>query len=112
MIKMNHRYGYFDEEQFESFKEKLHKELFWLLLYKDPKTCDEYKHVNFDKFFAGLMRRINGLSALLFYPSEIVSIMTNLEAAFLETEKPDFDFQIYRKLVLDAHALVDKIKVG
>lgn len=106
---MNNIYGYFDDEQFNAFKSKLHKELFWLLLYKDPKTKDEYKHVNFDKYFDGLMRRINGLNALLSYPPEIVSIMANLEAAHLECSNEDFDFQIYRKLVLDAHALVDKI---
>ena len=109
---MIHRYGYFDENQFEAFKTKLHKELFWALLYKDPKTCDQYSYVNFPKFFKGLMRRINGLNSLLFYPSEIVGIMSNLEAAFLETEKDEFDFQIYRKLILDAHALVDKIQVS
>ena len=111
VIDMENRYGWFDEEQFEGFKKKWHRELFWLLLYKDPKTADQYVHVDFDKFFEGLMRRINGLSALLFYPIEIVNIMANLEAAYLETQKDEFDFGVYRKLVLDAHALVDKIKV-
>ena len=106
---MDMRYGWFDKEQFEAVKVKLHKDLHWTLLYKDPKLADEYKHVNFNKYFEGLMRRINGLNALLFYPPEIVSIMANLEAAYLETSKEDFDFQIYRKLILDAHALVDKI---
>ena len=110
MIKMNHKFGYFDHDQFESFKTKLHKEMYWLLLYKDPKTCGQYSYVDFDKYFNGLMRRINGLSSLLSYPTEIVEIMSNLEAAFLEASKENFDYQIYRKLVLDAHALVDKIK--
>ncbi len=108
---MEHKYGYFDEKQFETFKTKLHKELFWLLLYKDPKTAEQYAHVDFDKYFCGLMRRINGLNALLFYPSEIVGIMSNLEAAYIEASKDEFDFQVYRKLVLDAHALLDKISM-
>lgn len=30
-------YGHFDDLQIEEYKEKLHKEMFWLLLYKDPK---------------------------------------------------------------------------
>lgn len=107
---MNHKYGYFDNDQFESFKTKLHKEMYWLLLYKDPKTCNQYSYVDFNKYYDGLMRRINGLSSLLSYPVEIVGILSNLEAAFLETKKEKFDFKIYRKLVLDAHALVDKIK--
>ena len=109
---MRNRYGYFDPDQFKSFREKLHREIHWTLLYKDPNTCEQYSHVDFPKFFKGLMRRINGLSSLLFYPPEIVGIMSNLEAAFLETEKPEFDFGAYRKLILDAHALLDKLKVS
>lgn len=108
---MEHKYGYFDDEQFEAFKSKLHKEMFWLLLYKDPKTADQYSHVDFSKFFDGLMRRINGLSSLLFYPPEMIGIMSNLEAARLETKEEDFNYLNYRKLVLDAHALLDKIEV-
>jgi len=108
---MDMKYGYFDPEQFELFKKRLHSELHWLLIYKDPESADEYSHVDFDKYFEGLMRRINGLSSLLFYPPEIVGIMSNLEAAHLECSKEQFDYHAYRKLVLDAHALVDKIKV-
>ena len=44
-------YGSFDKDQFERFKTKLHKELFWLLLYKDPKTKEQYQNVNFEKYF-------------------------------------------------------------
>ena len=36
-------YGHFDDLQIEEYKEKLHKEMFWLLLYKDPKTKDDLK---------------------------------------------------------------------
>lgn len=106
---MDMLYGKFDEEQFKKFQEKLHKELFWLLLYKDPKTKKEYAHVDFEKYLIGLQKKINGLNELLFYPPQIVSIMSLLQAALQETRKEDFDYSVYRKLVLDAHALVDKI---
>lgn len=106
---MRNLYGNFDDKQMENYKVKLHKELFWLLIYKDPKTKDEYLNVDFNKYFDGLMRKINGLNELLFYPTEIVAIMSLLEAALIESRKSDFDYQIYRKLVLDAHSLVDKI---
>ncbi len=102
-------YGHFEDEQMENYKVKLHKELFWLLIYKDPKTKDEYLNVDFNKYFDGLMRKMDGLNALLFYPTEIVSIMSLLEAALIESKKVDFDYKVYRKLVLDAHSLVDKI---
>jgi hypothetical protein len=106
---MHNKYGKFSSEQMEKFKVKLHKELFWLLIYKDPETKDDYLNVDFDKYFKGLMKKINGLNSLLFYPSEIVSIMSLLEAALIETQQIEFDYKAYRKLILDAHTLVDKI---
>ena len=55
------------------------------------------------------MRRMDGLNELLSYPTEIVAIMSLLEAALIESKKVDFDYKSYRKLVLDAHSLIDKI---
>lgn len=106
---MNTIYGHFDDLQIEEYKEKLHREMFWLLLYKDPKTKDEFKNVNFEKYFTNLMKKIDGLNALLSYPVEIVSIMSLLQAALDESRNEEFNYSSYRKLVLDAHSLVDKI---
>ena len=102
-------YGHFDDLQIEEYKEKLHKEMFWLLLYKDPKTKDEFKNVDFEKYFINLMKKIDSLNTLLFYPVEIVAIMSLLQAALNETRSDDFNYRSYRKLILDAHSLVDKI---
>jgi hypothetical protein len=102
-------YGQFPEEQFEKYKKIMHKELFWLLLYKDPKTKDQYAYVDYDKYFVGLMKKLDGLNELLSYPVEFVSLMSLLQAAFKETKKEVFDYSFYRKLVLDAHALIDKL---
>lgn len=82
-------YGHFDDLQIEEYKEKLHKEMFWLLLYKDPKTKDEFKNVDFEKYFINLMKKIDGLNTLLFYPVEIVAIMSLLQAALNETRSND-----------------------
>ena len=106
---MEYLYGTFSDEQFEKYKVKLHKELFWLLLYKDPSMGDKYSNVNFDKYFDGLLRKLNGLNRLLSYPTEFVNMMAVLEAAKIETEKSEFDYKIYRKLILDAHTLVDRL---
>ena len=104
---MKHQYGYFTDEQMENYKTKLHKDVFWLLLYKDPKK--DFPDVDYEKYFEGLMLKINGLNELLFYPKEIVEIMSVLEASLLETKKENFNFQTYRKLIFDAHSLIDKI---
>jgi len=55
------------------------------------------------------MKKIDGLNTLLFYPVEIVAIMSLLQAALNETRSDDFNYRSYRKLILDAHSLVDKI---
>ena len=52
-------YGHFDDLQIEEYKEKLHKEMFWLLLYKDPKTKDEFKNVDFE-FYKNLHKYVFG----------------------------------------------------
>lgn len=107
--EMQHKYGYFEDYQVDNYKVKLHKELFWLLLYKDPETKESFPHLNYDKYFTGLMKKLNGLNELLMFPVEMVSIMSLLEAAYIETQKECFDYKSYRKLILDAHNLVDKM---
>ena len=106
---MKHIYGYFTDGQMEDYKTKLHKDVFWLLLYKDPNKIKDFPNVDYEKYFEGLMLKINGLNELLSYPIEIVEMMSVLEAALLETRKENFNFQTYRKLIFDAHSLVDKI---
>lgn len=97
------------ESQFEEFKDKLHKEIHWLLIYKDPRETEKYSHVNFNKYFEGLMRRLDGMNSLMFYPKNMIFLLDNLEAAYLETIKDDFNYSAYRKLIFDAQASVDKI---
>ena len=107
---MKHIFGNFTQHQIIEQKKILHSMIFWLLLYKDPKTSYKFKYVDFDKYFNSLMSRISGFGELIFNPPEIVSLLSILEGAYLETQKDFFDFLIYRKLILDAHSLVDKIK--
>lgn len=107
MSNLETKYGIFDKKQIEEYKDKLHKKLFWLLVYKDPKTCKKYENVNFKKYFTFLMKEIDGLNEVLLYPEVIVELMSLLEAAFIETESLNFNYAAYRKLILDAHSLVD-----
>lgn len=106
---MKYKYGTFPDRQFNNYKVRLHKDLFWLLLYKDPKTASDFADVDFNKYFIGLMRRIDGLNELLHYPPEIIDILIHLEAAYGLTKDDNFDYSAYRKLILDAHNIVDRI---
>lgn len=106
---MKYLYGNFSDAQVAEFKDKLHKKMFWLLLYKDPQTAEQYQNVDFQKYFIKLMKEIDSLNELLCYPKPIIEICCKLQAAYRETCSECFDYQLYRKFVLDAHNLVDKI---
>lgn len=103
-------YGNFKSSSVEEYKKQLHSRMFWLLLYKDPKTAEQYKSVDFDKFFEMLMREITSLEAIMVSkPPKLLELATVLQAAYNETLKDQFDYHTYRKLVLDAHSILDGI---
>lgn len=106
---MEYLYGEFSREQFEKQRKSLHDAMFWLLLYKDPTTCEQYKDVDFSYYFDSLMGRIGGLNELLRRPPELITLLSYLEAAYLESQKTPFNYKLYRKFVLDAHGELDKI---
>lgn len=103
------KYGDFSPEQLAEYKKRLHDKLFWLLLYKDPTTRDEYADVDFDKYFTMLMKELNGLGDLLLHPTGLIEMLSILEAAYAEVKKPKFNYRTYRKFVLDAHTLLDRM---
>ena len=79
---MKYLYGHFSDEQFERF----------------------------NKYFTTLMQEIDSLNELLFYPPQIVEITCLLQTAYRETKQNPFNYHNYRKCILDAHSLVDKIE--
>lgn len=109
---MRHLYGKFSAEQIAQTKKSLRGSIFFLLLYVDPETAYEYPEVDVNKCFTGLLFKMGGLNKLLKEPPELVTVMSLLQAAQMEYNKPDFDFQIYRKLILDAGSEVAKLKEG
>lgn len=107
---MQTKYGSFTQAEANSYKEKLHNKIFWLLLYKDPKTSQQYQYVDFDKYFDSLMRQVCGLNSMLVHESAgIIELMSILQAAYNETLSDNFNYHQYRKFVLDAHSMLDKI---
>ena len=107
---MKHLYGEFSENQIAQTKKSLRGSIFFLLLCVDPKTSWEYQDVDVVKCFNGLLLRIGGLNKLLLEPAEVVTTMSLLQAALMEFNNPDFDFRVYRKLILDAGAEIDKLR--
>ena len=106
---MKSKYGMFTVNELAEYKDKLHNKLFWLLLYKDPQTKDDFTYVDFDSYFVALMKELNGLNEVLIDPHGLVEMISILEAAYMESKKDSFNYKVYRKFVLDAHNLLDRI---
>jgi hypothetical protein len=107
---MKHLYGEFSENQISQTKKSLRGTIFFLLLCVDPKTSWEYKDVDVNKCFISLLYKMGGLNKLLFEPVEIVTAMSLLQAALDELNSSEFNFGIYRKLILDAGAEIEKLR--
>ena len=107
---MNHLYGEFTQNQIAQTKKSLRGSIFFLLLCVDNKTSHEYKDVDVNKNFEGLLLKIAGMNELLMNQPELVTVLSLLQAAMIEYNSPEFNFRTYRKLILDAGAEVDKLK--
>lgn len=107
---MKHLYGEFTQNQIVQTKKSLRGSIFFLLLCVDSKTAHEYKDVDVNKCFNGLLLKLGGMNELLMCPPELVTVMSLLQAAMNEYNNPEFNFRTYRKLILDAGAEVDNLK--
>ena len=106
---MKTKYGKYSQTQVSSIKRSFQKSIFFLLLYVDPDTRDNYPNIDVNEAFKSLQLRLSGLNSILLEPPELVRTMSYLESA-LQVYNGDFDFMRYRKLILDAGAEIMKIK--
>lgn len=107
---MKHLYGEFTMNQIAQIKKSLRGSIFFLLLCVDNKTAHEYKGVDVNKCFKGLLLKLGGLNEILMEQPELVMVISLLQAAMNEYNSPQFNFKTYRKLILDAGAEVDKLR--
>ena len=107
---MKHKYGNFTETQIFLTKKSIRKQIFFLLLCVDPETKDNYTHVDVSEAFRGLLYKLDGLSSVLGEPQELVDTISLLEEALIKYNEPDFNFRVYRRLILSAGSLVDAIR--
>lgn len=106
----SYKYGNFSDEQMENVKIKMQKQIYFLLLYVDKNTMNQYKNVDVKLAFANIFNWFDGLNSLLNEPPELVKVISLLESALIEYSSEDFKFSRYRKLLLDAGNEVLKIK--
>lgn len=88
----------------------MRKQIFFLLLIVDPVKAEEYDNVDVNEAIQNVLFEFGGLNDLLNYPQELVDVLSLIDAAYLEYNKPNFCWAKYRKLILDAGNKVLKIK--
>lgn len=107
-----HKYGEFKECQVDYYQDKLRKKIFWLILYTDKKTKNDFDSVDVVRYHENLLLEISSCNELLKFPKDFVELINSLETALIILKSGKFNFNKYRKLVLDAGAIVARMKVG
>lgn len=107
---MEYKYGEFTKEQLEAFKEAMRKKIFFLLVIVDPETKDKYAKIDVSKAFTDILLYIGGLNSIFVSSPELIQVSGLIQSALDNYQSDDFDFNIYRKLILDAGSIVLKIE--
>lgn len=99
---MKYKYGDIPEKQFHEYKKILHKKIHWLLIY------EESSYVGLSDYIISLQFYLSGLLELINSP-ELINLINIVECIKMEYENPSHAHKQYRKLVLDAHSIIDSI---
>ena len=103
---MKYKYGTYPDEQFNGYKKRLHSLVHWLLIYAEENNSI------LNSYFEKVQYKLDGLNELINYPTQLVEIMNLIESAKIEFNKESYNFEIYRKTILDIHDLIDKLPDG
>lgn len=111
---MKYLYGEFSNRQVELNEKVMHGEIHKLLLHKDANVEDEIfsSDKQFLIYFENILKRYGGLNTLLFEPPKMIIFLSTLQAAYNECLKNDFDYAVFRKLILDAQGYLSEIFKG
>ena len=101
---ITHKYGEFKESQVDYYKQNYERKYFgW---------CYTLIRIDVVEYHKNLLSEISSCNQLLLYPKDFVEIVNSLESALTVLESDEFDFKKYKKLVFDAGALLQRMKVG
>lgn len=108
---MEYIYGEFTDNQIKINAKLMHNEIHKLLLYKDNSVIEQIfsNDTEYEKYFKNLLVRYGGLNTLLGEPPDMVSFMSTLQAAYDEVNSDKFSYRNFRRLILDAHGLIEKM---
>lgn len=101
---MEIKYGNFPQTQISKHKDEMRTDII-KLLYMKEECCP-----TLDKYFESILWRFSGYNDIFNHQPVMINIISVLEEAKTEAFKTDYSHKKYRKLILDASALVLKLK--
>lgn len=69
----------------------------------------EEKNPALDNYFSKVQYKLDGINSLFKYPVSMVEVMGLVESALLESRKENPSHKKFRKMILDAHEMIDKM---
>lgn len=105
-------YGNLSVYQVKRTFEMLHGDIYKLLIYKDEtfKTKPFENNKDYEKFFTKLLYRLGSLNVIFKYPVSMLKVITLLQACLIEARKDNFNYILYRSMILDAQNCLDMVK--
>lgn len=105
---MHYLYGEFTDEQINEAVKQMHNDIHKLLLYKDNKIEEKIFDSDEDyiKFFTNTLFRFGGLNELLGEQTQMVSLMSTLQAAYDEVQSSSFRYKTFRRAIFDCHGYI------
>lgn len=102
---------YFTNAQIKNQAKLMHNEIHKLLLYKDNKINDLIfdSSEDFMQYFSNIILRYCGLNVLMGQPEQMIAFISTLQAAFNETKRDDFRYNVFRRLIFDAHGYLTQM---
>lgn len=98
---MKYKYGKFTQNQLIGYKKILHNKIHWLLIY------EESSYPGLTKYIVSLQKHIAALAELIDSP-QIIYLANIIESILMEYNGTH-NHNDYRKLVFDAHSIVDSL---
>lgn len=99
---MDTKYCTFSDAQINDMLQRLHTRVHLLLTYKESGFDD------LDNYFDRLLTHVGAMNTLLGSPPLLGELMLKIEVARMEDKKGDF--KSYRRAILDAHSIINKIR--
>ena len=111
---MQYIYGTFTDKQISEAVRAMHNDIHKLLLYKDKRIKEKIFEDDeaFLIFFQNVMYKLGGTKTLFNDNGLMVTLMSELQAAFDNAKSDHFNYTTFRREILDSHGYIKQMFEG